>query len=144
VHNDDADTWRRLTLLVARVTDSVDKALQRRHGLSLSEFLVLQALSEAAEGSLRMQALADAVGLDQSSVSRLITRLGQQGWAERCVCEQDRRGVFGRITDLGHEKVVQVLPTFQEQIGVSMDKASFDSMTASVVARLRYSATDVA
>lgn len=137
--HDDALTWRRFALLVARVTDSVDNVLQRRHGLSLSEFLTLLALSEADQGSLRIQALADAVGLNQSSVSRLLTRLEHAGWAERCVCEQDRRGVFGRINDLGREKTSQTLPTFREQVSSSMDQASFDDMTASVVARLRYS-----
>jgi DNA-binding MarR family transcriptional regulator len=136
--NDDLETWRRLTLLVSQVEDAVEKALQREHRLTLTEYTALSALSEAEEGSLRMQSIADAVGLNQSSVSRLIDRLQREGWVERCICAEDRRGVFGRISDAGREAVAAAIPTFRRELAEALDSASFDTDTAPIVARLRY------
>lgn len=136
--HDDLETWRRLTLLVSRVQDAVEKALQREHRLTLSEYTALLALSEADEGSLRMQSIADAVGLNQSSVSRLIDRLQREGWVERCVCEEDRRGVYGRISDTGRKVVADATATCRRELTDALDSASFDADTAPIVARLRY------
>lgn len=139
---DDLEMWRRLALLVSRVEESVEKSLQREHDLSLSEFRALLALSEAEHGSLRMQSLAEAIGLNQSSISRLIVRLQRAGLVERRVCEDDRRGVFGRITESGRDLVKQVLPICRAELGLALDNASFDTATAPIVTRLRYTSAE--
>src|SRR5256885_16743031 len=99
------DIWFRVNALVSHVTDAVGTRLRRECGLTLSEFLTLLAVSRADGGALRIRDIARAVGLDQSSVSRLIARLAEPEWLERCVCPDDRRGIYAQITDPGRKKV---------------------------------------
>ncbi len=69
-----------------RSRGALDKALEREHGIGLSEFEVLERLAttEDTDGR-RMQDLADAVCLSQSALSRLIGRLETAGLVSRHV-----------------------------------------------------------
>ncbi|WP_374066513.1 MarR family transcriptional regulator [Actinokineospora auranticolor] len=51
-----------------------------------------------------MQDLAEAIGLNQSSVSRLVTRLEQAGLTDRVLCADDRRGIHPMITEHWRER----------------------------------------
>lgn len=135
---DELRLWRRMGVLQARVNEALERVLQAEHGMSCTEFIVLQTLTEADQGSVRMSPLANAVGLNQSSVTRLIARLEERGLAERCVCTEDRRGVFGRITDAGRVAVAAAQVPAVAVVTRELDRASFDGETAMVVARLRY------
>ena len=67
----------------------------------MSEFEVLDRLSEMPEHKFRAQELADGVHLSQSALSRLIDRLEKNGLVERCSCGEDRRGVYVILTHAG-------------------------------------------
>ena len=43
--------------------------------------------------------------MSQSALSRLVSRLKEEGLVERRSCSEDRRGIFACITDAGREKV---------------------------------------
>src|SRR5437764_1482688 len=86
--------WSRVVTLHGRIEQELAKALQRRHGLGLSEYRALSRLAVAEDGGLRIQELADAIGLNQSSVSRLVARLEDAGLTRRDLCTSDRRGVY--------------------------------------------------
>ncbi|TDD61439.1 MarR family transcriptional regulator [Actinomadura darangshiensis] len=86
--------WDGIVTLHGRVENLLAKALQRRHGIGLSEYRALCRLSRADDGELRMQVLADLIGLNQSSVSRLAVRLETAGLTYRDSCPKDRRGVY--------------------------------------------------
>ena len=93
--------WRELMSSHARVSEALERELQRRHDLSLSEFEVLQRLAEAVDGKRRMQELADEIHLSQSALSRLVGRLEDEGLATRAICDHDRRGIWACITRAG-------------------------------------------
>lgn len=99
------ERWRELETTHAVVRESLERALERKHQLSLSEYEVLRRLAAAPEGHLRMQELAEEIHLSQSALSRLVKRLEDEGLATRGICEHDRRGVWACITDQG--RVVQ-------------------------------------
>nr|BFE85653.1 hypothetical protein GCM10020093_082540 [Planobispora longispora] len=103
-------TWDLFALLYARVEADLGKALQRGHGLGLSEYRALRQLAAAPGGELRMQELAEAVGLNQSSVTRLITRLEEAGLTRRTLCSDDRRGVYSVITAAGRTRLSEATP----------------------------------
>ena len=105
------DAWRELSAAHASVSDALERELQTRHGLTASEFDVLQRLSESAQGHSRMQELADCVHLSQSALSRLIGRLEVDGFVTRALCSEDRRGIFACLTPAGRELVEQAEPT---------------------------------
>jgi DNA-binding MarR family transcriptional regulator len=67
------ERWRDLVTTHAVVRESLERALERNHQLSLSEYEVLRQLSAAPEGHLRMQELAEEIHLSQSALSRSAT-----------------------------------------------------------------------
>jgi DNA-binding MarR family transcriptional regulator len=98
---DIVQTWRGMLACHAAVCAELDHALGERHGLGVSDFEVLDRLAEVPEGKFRAQDLAEAVHLSQSALSRLIGRLAKNDLVERCVCDDDRRGIYVVLTPEG-------------------------------------------
>jgi DNA-binding MarR family transcriptional regulator len=133
----DEQAWGRVLVLHARIEQELAKALQRRHGLGLSEYRALGKLVSGPKGGLRMQELADAIGLNQSSVSRMCARLEDAGLTIRDLCEDDRRGVYSVITDAGRKRYAETEPTYCSVLRTALDKASSDPELAAAAAAVR-------
>ena len=106
--------WRDLAGRHAAVAEALEREMQARHGLSLSEFEVLDRLAESPDEHRRIQELADEVHISQSALSRLVSRLEADGLACRDACADDRRGIFACLTVAGRERVEQARPTQDE------------------------------
>jgi DNA-binding MarR family transcriptional regulator len=108
-----AARWHDLMGNYHRITCSLDRALEAGHGISGSDFEVLQQLhvADSADGMVRMHELGDRVHLTQSALSRLISRLEKDGLVERGMCLDDRRSVWTRITAGGAKKYLDARPT---------------------------------
>jgi DNA-binding MarR family transcriptional regulator len=104
--------WQDVLSCHARVSCALEKALERRHGIGLSEFDVLERLATAEHDEQhRMQELAAAVHLSQSALSRLVGRLEVDGLVKRCMCPEDRRGIFVDLTAEGRTRYDAARPT---------------------------------
>jgi DNA-binding MarR family transcriptional regulator len=112
--------WRALNAAHARVSEALEHALHDRHGLSLTEYEVLQRLSESDICKVRMQELADEVHLSQSALSRLVGRLENAGLVQRSICDIDRRGIYACITDSGQSARAQAEPTYREALASTL------------------------
>jgi len=106
-------TWRAITASHAAANVALEHELARQ-GLGVSEFEVLDRLSESREHKFRAQELADAVHLSQSALSRLIDRLEKNGLVERCSCGEDRRGVYVILTPAGLQRHAEAAPVHRE------------------------------
>ncbi|GGU94459.1 MarR family transcriptional regulator [Actinomadura cremea] len=133
----DGPRWDRVVTLHGRVEHRIAKALQRRHGIGLSEYRALCRLVRADDGELRMQELADLIGLNQSSVSRLVTRLENAGLTRRDHCPADRRGVYTQVTGEGRALQEKASPTYHEGLAAALDEAAADPALAPLVRLLR-------
>jgi DNA-binding MarR family transcriptional regulator len=109
-------SWRELNAMHAAVHAALEHELRREHGLSTIEYEVLSELGECTTGKHRMQELADAVHTTQSTVSRVIARLEEEGLATRAMCPEDRRGIFASVTEAGRERVEAATPTYRRVI----------------------------
>ncbi|GAA2590477.1 MarR family transcriptional regulator [Dactylosporangium fulvum] len=98
------ERWRSLLTSYNEVAGHLERALQDGHGLTLSEFEILDRLISQECEKRRMQDLAADMYLSQSALSRAVARLERVGLVERAMCEADRRGVFVVITDAGLER----------------------------------------
>ena len=74
--------------------------------LSLGQMRALLVLE--AEGEPRLRELAGRVGLDESTVSRLVDRLVAKGLVERHVGVPDRRSIGVVLTAAGREAVAEL------------------------------------
>ncbi|MEV0082449.1 MarR family transcriptional regulator [Saccharopolyspora sp. NPDC050642] len=133
----DDQLWSRVVTLSGRVESELAKAMQRKHRLGLSEYRALCHLAGADQGELRMQELADAVGLNQSSASRLVARLESAGLTVRDHCPADRRGVYSVITEAGRELHAAAQPTYLAALAAALDRAAADPDLATTVKALR-------
>jgi DNA-binding MarR family transcriptional regulator len=106
--------WRELLGRHAVVTGALEKALQERHEIGLSEFETLDRLVDSQCDSYRMNDLSGDIHLSQSALSRAVDRLEREGLVKRNMCSDDRRGVFVCLTDKGKQLHEQALPTHRE------------------------------
>jgi DNA-binding MarR family transcriptional regulator len=133
----DQAMWGRVLTLHAQVERRLTQALQRRHGVGLSEFRALECLVQAEDGELRMQELADKVGLGQSSVTRLVGRLFTAGYAFRDLCPDDKRGVYAVITDEGRKRYADARGTYSDVLSAALNTAGATPELARTVQALR-------
>lgn len=91
--------WRHLLEVQADLVANLEAALQRCHGLSVSEFDVLINLTPGE--SLRHKELVGRVVLSGSATSRLLDRLARRGLVVREPDGSDQRGVCVRLTEAG-------------------------------------------
>jgi DNA-binding MarR family transcriptional regulator len=108
---DVVSSWRALAASHAAVSAALERDLGERHGLSVSEFEVLERLAEDEEHKFRVQELAESVHLSQSALSRLIAKLEQHGLVQRSLCDLDRRGIYVCLTEAGRRRHADALPT---------------------------------
>jgi len=116
-------SWQRILLLHARVESKLATALQRRHGIGLSEYRALGHLAASPTSELRMQQLADKVGLNQSSVTRLVARLNAADFTYRDLCPDDKRGIYTVITETGRAKYAEASRTYEETLIGALEEA---------------------
>ena len=113
--DDLARAWHELMSRYHRVSCVLDRALQSEHGISGSEFAVLEQLAEARpEHSMRMHELGEHAHVTQSALSRLVARLEADGLVERTMCSDDRRSVFTCLTPAGLKLYQAARPTQRE------------------------------
>ncbi|AXY54654.1 MarR family transcriptional regulator [Rhodococcus ruber] len=114
--DDEQRTWRAYLDSTRLLMNALDRQLTRDSGMSLTDYELLVALSEAPGRRLRMRALADAVVTTRSGVTRAISRLVDAGWVRRVECDEDKRGTLAELTDAGATKLAQASPGHVEAV----------------------------
>ncbi|HLU00934.1 MAG TPA: MarR family transcriptional regulator [Burkholderiaceae bacterium] len=108
--------WLEVIRIVASVEVELSKVLQAQHGLGLSEYRALEILAQTESAELRMQELATQLGLNQSSVSRMVERLERAGHTIRDLCPDDKRGVYAVLTDKGRAQFEQARQDYEQAL----------------------------
>lgn len=116
--------WSKVAAFASAVDASLDKWLAENHRVGLTEFRALAFVSQASDKELRVNDLAQRVGLNQSSATRLVSRLEAKGLARRDVCEDDGRGVYAVITEQGEALLREVREPYEDRVRELLGKAS--------------------
>lgn len=103
-------SWRSFLEGSARLTEALNRDLDAESDLSLHEYEVLVRLSESAEWTLRMSALADSLAHSRSRVTHTVRRLEDRGLVRRQACAADGRGVECLLTDTGMQTLADAAP----------------------------------
>jgi DNA-binding MarR family transcriptional regulator len=131
-----AQGWRTLAALHARIDEALERALQREHELSVSEYTVLDVLGRQDGFYLRMSQLSNAVVLSQSATTRLVSRLEDRGLLRRYLCPTDRRGIYTEVTDTGQALLDAARPTHDTVLANALEQAGRQPELAPLVSAL--------
>ncbi|KAF6631697.1 MarR family transcriptional regulator [Paenibacillus sp. LX16] len=136
--NELLDVWLSLSHIHSTLNDKLEQALLQNYDLSLKEFYVLGFIFNSEEKKLRLQQLQELVGLSQSATSRLVVRMEAKncGALQRHTCEDDRRGVYTRITELGENKFQRALQTFNQVLQSELQKDGVKSQFQNLTQKL--------
>src|SRR5215469_11480428 len=104
---EDHQTWDAFTSVLVWLPAALDDQLQRDAGLTLFEYGILWALSDAAERTLRMSELAQVTNSALSKLSRAVSRLERRGWVTRAPDPADGRYTLATLSDAGLDKTAE-------------------------------------
>jgi DNA-binding MarR family transcriptional regulator len=123
--------WRGLLRMTSRLNARMNRQLQDEYGISLADYEVLVALSEAPEGRLRVFETVDALAWEQSRVSHQLARMQRRGLITRQDCATDARGAFAVLTKAGRAAIERAAPAHVEMVRqLVFDGLGHDQLTA--------------
>ncbi|AZK48057.1 MarR family winged helix-turn-helix transcriptional regulator [Paenibacillus lentus] len=104
----------------------MDQAIKdmKRHGLSPSEFTILEVLYN--KGRIPLQQIGDKILITSGSVTYNIDKLVQKGLIRRVPCEEDRRVIHAEITTDGTEMFEQIFPDHSEFVHSRLSSLSYE------------------
>lgn len=118
------DAWREMNALHAAVQTALDREMRTQHGLSAVEYEVLERLTHCDSQKCRIQELSDFLQVGQSTASRVVARLEEEGLATRAMCTDDRRGIFATATAQGCEKVAKAEATYRAVLEAKLNPSA--------------------
>lgn len=119
-----AQGWRTLAALHNLIEGELERALQAKHGISVVEFTVLDALGRQDGWHMRMAQLARAAALSSSATTRLVTRLEDRALLTRILCMDDRRGIYTELTEAGRLLLTEAHPTHDAVLREALENAA--------------------
>jgi DNA-binding MarR family transcriptional regulator len=122
---DEQVVWRAFLDVSRLMTEQMNRQLSEESGMSLPEYEILVALSEAPERRLRMSDLADRVISSRSRITHTVGRMEERGLVHRVACLDDGRGVLCALTDAGFAALEAAAPGHVETVRSLM----FDPLT---------------
>lgn len=123
--------WRGLLRMTSQLNARANRLLQEEYGISLADYEVLVALSEAPEDRLRVFEVADALAWEQSRVSHQLARMQRRGLITREGCATDARGAFAVLTTVGRAAIERAAPAHVEQVRqLVFDELSHEQVSA--------------
>jgi DNA-binding MarR family transcriptional regulator len=125
-----SDAWLKLIQVISNAEADLAKALQAQHGLGLSEYRALEILARSENSELRMQELAAHLGLNQSSVSRMVERLERAGLTIRDLCPNDKRGVYTVLTQEGQARLENAKSDYEKILTAVLKEHGGESLLA--------------
>jgi len=129
---EEAMAWEGLLEVARRLRRGAEDVLVERFDLSISMLGITGRLSRADQRTLRQTALADAMGLSLSRVSRVIDLLEKRALVERRTCPADARATNVTLTRQGSALTAQA----QHELFAFVRAGFFDSLEPGEVATL--------
>jgi DNA-binding MarR family transcriptional regulator len=102
--------WRALQFMQMRLDGALARQLAEDSGLSYPDYLVLVALTDRRDGTMRLYELAGVLGWEKSRLSHHVARMAARGVVKKERCGTDRRGAFVVVTKRGRAEIEAAAP----------------------------------
>ncbi len=103
-------TWRAYRRMVLLVDAEIARDLTRDSGLSMPDYQVLSALSEADDHRRRLTELALDMQWSASRLSHHVSRMEQRGLVTRAECSEDLRAAYVVLSEQGWQAIKAAAP----------------------------------
>ncbi len=104
------EAWLGLAGVLELLPTTLDSQLRRDADLTQFEYYVLAMLSESADRTLRMTALATTTNSTLPRLSHVVRRLADRGLVDKFPCPEDGRATNARLTEAGFDKLRAAAP----------------------------------
>jgi MarR family 2-MHQ and catechol resistance regulon transcriptional repressor len=107
----DRERTLKLWVVLARAHNAVTERVRAdlvRHGLTVAEFGVLEALYH--KGPMLLGEVQKKILVSSGGITYLMDRLVDKGYAERRLCEEDRRASRAHLTPAGNALIERIFP----------------------------------
>ena len=128
-----------LLMQLLSVESKLEKRLARAlsvHGIGVSEYVVMHALSESTHGAMQRTELAERVGLTPSGVTRLLIPMEKMGLVSKADNPRDARVSLVKMSETGARIYADACVTFDHSA-----TALLKQCTASQSAQLKETLT---
>jgi MarR family transcriptional regulator, 2-MHQ and catechol-resistance regulon repressor len=118
---DEHATALKLWVVLARAQAAVAAHAESdvaRHGLSIAEFGILEALYH--KGPMLLGEVQRRILVSSGGITFLIDRLVRKGLVERQTCETDRRARYAALTRAGEAMIARIFPAHAATIARAM------------------------
>jgi len=122
----EAAFWRSLIRVATVLPRALEDQFLPETGLTVSDYGVLVALSEAPGRLLRISALAATTALSLSRISRVVDDLARRGLVEKRRCAEDGRASNAVLTEAGLARLKAAYPSHLARVRASV----FDHLSA--------------
>lgn len=116
----DVTLFRALSLVARQLNATVEQGLQTEAGISLPEFEILTALASAPSTRARAGALGQMLAWEKSRISHQVSRMERKGLIERVSCDDDLRGTWVALTDVGVAAVASARPAYHAAVNAKL------------------------
>ena len=114
---DERQIAQKLIHLAYDLRQSSDPRGCRKVSMSLRDLLILFEISKMSrEGLIKMNQIRDHFNVTPAAVSQGIRSFEDKGWVERVTLPGDRRSVYIKLTDKGHELMKEKEEEFIERM----------------------------
>ncbi len=103
-----------------------------RHGLTLTEFAILEALFH--KGPMLLGEVQRRILVSSGGITYLVDRLERKGLVERRECPEDRRARYAALTPAGETLIAQIFPEHARALEHAL--AGLDDADKETAARL--------
>jgi DNA-binding MarR family transcriptional regulator len=112
----EAAAWRSLQMMNMRLDAELARDLSKHSDLSYQDYVVLVALTDRPDGTMRLFELAHVLGWEGSRLSHHVTRMQDRGLVTKLKCASDRRGAFVAVSSKGREQIGAAAPSHVDAV----------------------------
>lgn len=124
--------WRAYLQMQTRLAACLERDIQANTALSMPDFAVLVALTDACRGGARAFSLAETLQWEKSRLSHHLARMERRGLVTRTNCAEDGRGQLVTVTPAGRAAIEAAAPHHVRTVR----RLVFDALTPEDVAAL--------
>lgn len=124
-NKNDEELSLKLFIVLSRAVESVRKQVVKdikSYQLNLTEFGVMEFLYH--KGEQPIQLIGKKVLLASSSITYVVDKLEEKGYLERIACPNDRRVIYGRLTEKGEKLMKEIFPQHKKAMAMIFSSLS--------------------